>query len=260
MQRTDKAADAGKASAETLRNDGRPTLQLSESSQDSPESELAQIGYGIYTRLVSAIRSGQTPNTALQNESEAIYIKATDGQIVLNNSVYDQYFSAEIPAIGRYAQTFLDRSVAVIARISDEMLIHGADWLEFCHSGLTTRGENVMMRTYKKSLLGVGHPRMAILGVTRIERILESNDAARLQTLADTWRKFERLDTRDQGIAIGIAQGKKLKELAKEMNVSEKTIENRRSHVYKTLDIDGPTELVKLLVRIQDNGFQDLGL
>lgn len=235
-------------------------MELQDDNARSSESDLATLGFAVFERLVSAIRESRSPQDAINNVDEAVYVKSTDGLIVLNNGPYDRYFGGSVSAVGRYAESFLDDSLQLVAEASDELILRGCEYLEFGHSGRSSSGDIVALRTYKRSLLGVGHPKMAILGVTRIEHVTQSNYAEKVQSLAAAWRAFQELDARDQLIANGIAQGRKIKALAHELNVSEKTIENRRNVIYRTLGVDGPTALVKILVRLQDNGFQDFGL
>lgn len=221
---------------------------------------LSEIAMRVYQRIVRSIQDATSPQLALEDIEEAVYIKATDGQIVLSNPSYDANFAGNLTAIGRYAKTYLDNSIWTVANASDQLIVHGCPFVDFEHVGLNGRGENLKMRTYKKSLLGVGHPKMAILGVTRIDGVLEDVQSERIQSLSAAWSHFEKLDLRDQHIAKGISHGMKVKALAQELDVSEKTVENRRQVIYKTLSISGPTDLVRILVRLQDNGFSDFGL
>ncbi len=221
---------------------------------------LEQVSLEIYQRLVDSVRDATSPQAAVEGFVESVYVKATDGQIVISNQAYDTTFAGSVAAVGRNAKTYLDKSIWHVANASDELIIHGCSHVEFGHVGQTSAGETVAMLTYKRSLLGIGHPKMAVLGVTRIREVVDDGLANRIQSLAASWRQFEKLDARDQQIAKGIALGHKVKTLAKELEVSEKTVENRRQVVYRALSINGPTELVRILVRLQDNGFSDFGL
>lgn len=222
-------------------------------------SELTNLGHTLFERLVEAIRS--TSSEQLFGDVEdAVYVKSADGQIVLCNPAYDKIFGGDLKAVGRNASAFLDQSVFVLSKASDDLILSGADRLEFSHTGRNSAGDSLSMVTFKKSLLGMGHPRMAVLGVTRVEEVVPANQAAKIQSLNDAWKQFQTLDLRDRELAKGIVAGMKIRELAEQLDVSEKTVENRRNAIFRTLSIDGATDLVKIMVRLQDNGFCDFGL
>jgi DNA-binding CsgD family transcriptional regulator len=235
-------------------------LDTSAGQQASHQSSLTRLGFTIFDSLASALHASNPPQHVIDDVSEAVFVKSSDGQIVLSNQPYDHNFAGRVTAVGRNAETYLDKSVWLVANASDGLILNGCDYTEFAHSGLNSRGETIAMRTFKKSLLGIGHPRMAILGVIQIDSVVDANNVARIQDLTAYWRSFVAMDERDKIIAEGIASGKKVKDIAQELDVSEKTIENRRSIIYRNLSINGPTELVKVLVRLQDNGFSDFGL
>lgn len=226
-----------------------------------PDRSMQDIGQEVYQRLVAAVHDASiTPQEALSVAEVPMYVKTADGRLVLSNSQYDQFFAPDLSPVGRDTGKFLDHSILQVARISDDLILNGCEFAEFGHTGRSSNGDVLEMHTLKRSLLGIGHPTMAVLGITRIVRVTSDNNAARIQTLAGAWREFLQLHTRDQTIAIRIAQGAKIKAMAQELDVSEKTIENRRNVIYSALSVSGPTDLVKTMVRLQDNGFHDFGL
>lgn len=226
---------------------------------NTKQSELAKLGHSLYERLVEAIRSTSSEEL-FGDVQDAVCVKSADGQIVLSNQAYDKVFAGDLKAVGRNASAFLDQSLFVLSKASDDLILSGADRLEFSHTGQNNAGDSLSMVTFKKSLLGIGHPRMAILGVTRVEDVVPANQAAKIQTLNDAWKQFQKLDLRDREVAKGIVGGMRIRELAEQLDVSEKTVENRRNAIFRTLSVDGATDLVKIMVRLQDNGFCDFGL
>lgn len=224
------------------------------------ETQLSRVGHGIYEKLVDALNKSRSLGSVFDGVEDAAYVKSTDGQLVLSNVVYDQMFTGSVSAIGRYSYKYLDSSMMHLSRTSDELILNGCDFVEFEHGGRNSAGDTFSMRTFKKSLIGIGHPNMAILGVTRTLKRIQARALDKVHSLADAFREFSGLESRDQQIAISLAQGVKVKQLAGDLNVSEKTIENRRAVIYRALSLDGSAALVKTLVRLQDNGFGDFGL
>ena len=118
----------------------------------------------------------------------------------------------------------------------------------------------VMCRTFKRSMLGIGPPQLALFCVTQIMVTIECEDAQRVLNLSKRWRLFLDLDPRDQMIARLLGRGEKVRAIAAQVDVSEKTIDNRRNAILEHLSLANPHDLIKLMVRLQDNGFCDFGL
>ena len=116
------------------------------------------------------------------------------------------------------------------------------------------------MRSYKRSLLGLGHPTMAILVIARVLEVITNSGAIRLGSLMEQWKLFCKLDEIDRAIVVGVARGNSVADIAAQQSVSKKTIENHRSAILKTLELDSSVELIKLVVRLQENGFGDFGV
>ena len=139
------------------------------------------------------------------------------------------------------------------------MILAGCTNTIFEHAGRDVDGRSVLCRTYKQSLLGLGHSQLAIFGATKVMH-LESESAQKILDLARYWQLFQGLDGRDREIAKMLASGERIKTISQQFDVSEKTIDNRRNVILGQLSLVKPTELTKLLVRLQDNGFYDFGL
>ncbi len=214
----------------------------------------------VSTIVMRSIEEGVSLNSQFEDETDAIFIKTVDGKILHTNHVYCTLFSGQQIALGRHASSYLSQSINQIAHHSDEMLLAGAMVVQFDHIGHDTFGREVRLRTFKRTLLGVGHSTMAILGVTRLLDVVGNTEVFRLQSLKDQWRLFSQLDDLDRAIAIGVGQGITISEIAQNHSVTKKTIENHRNSILKTLHLNSSIDLVKLMVRLQENGFGDFGV
>lgn len=210
--------------------------------------------------VVTSLESGTQLGDQLKLEMDAVYIKSVEGKILMSNKAYESMFSDEKLTLGRPGSSYLTDSVLEVARLSDSMLLAGCQMLQFDHVGHDSAGRDVRFRTYKRSLLGMGHPTMAIIGITRLLEVIGNSGVIRLNTLKDQWKSFSQLDDFDRGIAIGLGRGISVGDIAAEHNVTKKTIENHRSAILKTLELNSPVELIKLVVRLQENGFGDFGV
>ena len=209
---------------------------------------------------MSSLESGTEIGDHMNNEIDAVYINAVDGTTLLANKAYEHLFSDKKSTLGRRASCYLTASLQEVNKHSDAMLLTGCQVIQFDHIGHDSMGRDVKFRTYKRSLLGMGHPTMAVLGVTRLIEVIGNSGLIRLKTLKEQWRMFSQLDDLDRAIAIGLGRGVSVSDIAAEHQVTKKTIENHRSAILKTLELDSAVDLIKLVVRLQENGFGDFGV
>ena len=222
--------------------------------------DFKQVIQRVCGEVLSSLESGTTLSERLKQEADAVYIKSVEGKILMSNRAYETMFSDEKLTLGRPGSSYLTDSVQEVARLSDNMLLTGCQVIQFDHVGHDSAGRDVRFRTYKRSLLGMGHPTMAIVGVTRLLEVIGNSGVIRLNTLKDQWKSFSQLDDFDRAIAIGLGRGISVGDIAAEHNVTKKTIENHRAAILKTLKLNSPVELIKLVVRLQENGFGDFGV
>lgn len=195
----------------------------------------------------------------LDSFPHAVCVKSSKGLVLHSNVQYQQVFGGELSAVGRLSQSYLDQTIVPVSKSSDDLILAGCTRMEFEHAGCDADGRSLQLRTYKQSLLGAGHPQLAIFSSSMITRV-EKASTQKILGLARHWQLFLRLDARDQEIAKMLAQGERIKTVSAQFDVSEKTIDNRRNVILSQLALSRPTELTKLLVRLQDNGFSDFGL
>lgn len=229
-----------------------------------PPTDNAVNFYSECIQLTATIRSAITTRTPVSSVIEGmpdfIYVKASDGTILVHNAAYEAMFSNRVPPTGRHSDSFLNDSIIPVSHGSDAMIVAGADELMFWHPGHDAEGRLVYFRTFKASLLGLGHPRKAILGISRVVSTNPNERLIKLLPLSQSWAMFNQLRDRDREIAAATARGERTKAIAERMSCSEKTVENSRNAVMKTLALESPAELIKLMVRLQDSGFSDFGL
>jgi DNA-binding CsgD family transcriptional regulator len=238
------------------------TITSGESFESSSDDAVKFFGEccEIAEKVRNAIEQRTPVISTIESIQDAVYIKACDGTLLVNNSTFEKRFADCVMPTGRQSSAFLNDSILPFSQNSDAMIIEGADQMMFSHPGRDLEGQLVCFRTFKASLLGFGHPRKAILGISRLLSVDPDDRAVRLMPLSQSWIKFCTLRDRDREIAAATARGERTKVIAERMSCSEKTVENSRNTVMKTLSLDSPAELIKLMVRLQDSGFSDFGL
>ncbi len=211
-------------------------------------------------KVRDAIRSRIPVGSVIEVGHDSVYVKAADGTVLAHNATYEAVFSGHVVPTGRNGELYLDETVAMVSRYSDQLVLAGADETMFWHPGRDSEGRATLFQTYKASLLGMGNPRKAILGISRVLSRDVDDRCQRLMPLNRSWFLFAAMKARDQQIAASIARGEKTKSIADKLSISEKTVENARGVILKKLSLEQPIDLVKLMVRLQDNGFCDFGL
>ncbi len=76
--------------------------------------------------------------------------------------------------------------------------------------------------------------------------------------LLSHWSRFRQLEPSEREIAICLARGMSPAEIAELQGVSKRTIELHRTAILNSLGLTQPVDLIKLLVRLQENGLEDL--
>lgn len=229
-----------------------------------PPSDDAAKFYQDCRKLAAIVRSAITSHDPIadliRDLPDHIFLKAADGTLLGNNTAYESMFANGVAPIGRQGEAFLHESILPFSRNSDAMILAGADDVMFWHSGRDSEGQLAWFRTFKASLLGLGHPCLAILGISRLISTDPDDRAMKLFPLSHSWALFSSLRDREREIAAATARGERTKLIAQRLDCSEKTVENSRNAVMKTLSLESPAELIKLMVRLQDSGFGDFGL
>ena len=198
----------------------------------------------------------------LKKEPISIYIKSSEMRVLYSNDAYRSVFAPDSIPVGRFGEAFLQETVVPISKASDTLILGGCSSAIFDHFGHDSDGHAMLFRTAKRSLVAIGHPSFAILGITSIQKILvdEADCVGKAALLSDKWNRLMRLDEDDRALAIMLAQGLSTSEIAQRRDVSKRTIENHRNTIVGAMGLGSQLELVKLLVRLQEKGFGDLGV
>ncbi len=214
-------------------------------------------GNAIYSVVANAIKNGDPLEDLLEPLPDAIYLTSRDGRLEWANSSFLYLFAGS-----------LDRSVQLppvditydpLARMSDDMIVGGCDALEFQYKSYDARHRAIILRTLKRSLAECGDPRIAIFGMTRVVEIVDPTGEDPVARIKRLWGCFQQLSERDQGVLTGLARGEKLKDVAKRMRITEKTVDNRRKAALKLLGLKSQVDLVAMFVRFHDKGYGNFG-
>ena len=191
---------------------------------------------------------------------DAIYLKNSERIIVETNEAFRRYFSPSYSPIGRNAISFLDKSILDVSEHTDLLILNGSTHLDCEHTARCGDGILYLLQTHKRTLAPLGNPGLSILGVTRTVSVIEEDEAHPRVHLAGQHLRFRSLDETDREICRLLGRGKKVREIADKLSLTSRAVEQRKRKLLEHFDLDQTIELVKLLVRLQDGGFIDLGL
>ena len=171
------------------------------------------------------------------------------------NQAYHDFFSHGMAAIGRVATSFLDNSVVRASEHSDALILEGAEYVEFEHDCIGPKNRWHRIRTYKRGLLKYPDEAFDILGISRpIAKECAPTQESR-DTIQEKYHAFKQLEISDRQICNLIAEGRSTKEIASALEVTPKTIENRRRKILESLDFEQVIEIVKMMVRFEERDF-----
>ncbi|WP_197356021.1 helix-turn-helix transcriptional regulator [Aureliella helgolandensis] len=217
--------------------------------------------------VIEAGKRSESVAVVLETCEYCAYIKGPQGNLLAANSVYDRVFGNGRPVAGRSPEAFLDDSTLTISQASDQMIAGGCTLIVFDHVGNSATADGatrdgggqsrIQYRTIKKSLQGLGIPGFACLGVTRVIGTLPP---ARNTRLGAAWKMFCSFPKRTQQLAVMLARGESQRVISKKLSISTRTLASQRAHVLQSLGVVNTHELSRLLVRVQDAGYEDLGL
>ncbi len=111
-----------------------------------------------------------------------------------------------------------------------------------------------LIRTFRLNLEQFNDDAFRILGVSRpVSFVDEENDGVPL--VEQQFIKFMGMSPIEKRISTLFTNGLSTKEIGAMLDLSGKTIENRRKNILQGLGLIKPVDLVKLLVRFEERGF-----
>ena len=133
------------------------------------------------------------------------------------------------------------------------MLLAGIEELQFTYEYVGVCGNRYLLQNYKRSLLDYHDGAYEILCISRPVQWEETRQHSK-DSLLGNHRSFLRLDDKAKLVCKMTSEGHSLKEIASVLDVSVKTVENRRRMVLQEFQLENVVEIVKMLVRFEERG------
>jgi DNA-binding CsgD family transcriptional regulator len=189
----------------------------------------------------------------LDDIDDPVYLKDHNSRLTHANSMYIRFFLNGETQIGQPTRMFLDQSLQTVSKHSDQMIFNGVTALSFDHYGNGPNNAWYQFTTYKFDLRSYGQKAFSILGISRpiaFEGTKEqSSNAIEIQ-----FHLFDELPAESQRVMKLISTGLSTKEIASLMDLSKRTIDNRKSEMMKLFGLQNTIELAVLLVRFEERG------
>ncbi|WP_146444263.1 helix-turn-helix transcriptional regulator [Botrimarina colliarenosi] len=203
---------------------------------------------------------GGSDFSGLSQFDECIYLKNSDGVVVFSNEAHQRHFSHHGSPVGRTSQSYLEPTMAARGEKIASLLQEGCVYVECEFSGPCPDGCFYRIVSHKRSLKALESPGLAILGVLRLNRQDDGNDVTQQIDLVSASTRFRELSDRDQEMCRLTALGISSRELGERLGMTTRGIELRKQKAFAKLGVAKAVDLARLLTRLQDRGYLDLGL
>lgn len=220
----------------------------------------------VVDRVYSAIASDAITNDPeafqdLNSHEDIVVLKNREGMFVYANERCRTFYSPEQSPLGRHGSSFFRSAELInISRRTDDLILGGSSSVAIEFTGPSFDGRTYLHRAVKRDLSPLSNPGLVILCVSRIEALLDGVDVPPQIKLGEKYNLFKALDERDREICRQVGLGVTTSKMAEQFGMTSRGVEVRKRKILKSLDLPRTIDMVKLLVRLQDNGFLDLGL
>lgn len=221
-------------------------------------ASLTEVVKWVYDVIRDGMAAGEDRFDALDEVEECVSIKNSEGVLVYCNTAHRQTMSPHASPLGRTAHSYLDSITAQRSEAVEQLIGESCPFVELEHAGCGPDGAYTRFHACKRNLRTLGNPGLAVLSVVRV--VERDEDAAKRLDLVTQSEKFRELSERDQQICRQTALGVSSRELAELFGMTTRAIELRKQKAFAHLGVDKAVDLTRLLVRLQDRGYLDLGL
>jgi DNA-binding CsgD family transcriptional regulator len=142
----------------------------------------------------------------------------------------------------------------------ESLIFDGAPFVICENVGVGLNGATYHVVAHAASLKSLNAPGLAILGVMKLTVRDDRKNIVKQTDLTVTYAKFRELNTRDQDICRQTALGVSSRELGESLDMTTRGVELRKQKIFAKLGVAKAVDLARLLTRLQDNGFIDMGL
>lgn len=212
---------------------------------------------GISAALKRWHQADQRQPLDLDSFESMVAIKNSSRVITFENVAFRRHMMNNNSAIGSTQDSHFSPHLANTSADSDRLILNGVISLDIEYLGLWEDGRTVIMRTFKRRLDELKSPNYAIIAISRVKEYVGSTEATKRKSLNALLSILLGLDETDRAICRGYAMGDSTKDIASRVGLTTKAVENRRHKIMNLMGIQKPIDIVKILVRLEENGLID---
>jgi hypothetical protein len=208
----------------------------------------------IFDYLIHWHRAGGNVEANLDRFESMVAVKNTKRILTMSNLPFRTAFAGGRSVVGRGSETVLSGQVSSISGNSDQLLIDGVEWLEMEHLDYWDGVDQCLFVVHKRRLDEIKDPDYAILVISRVKSKVIHADQRKVLKLTEIAAIINQLGPIDLAICRGCERGDSLKEIAASVNLTTRSVENHRQRIMESLGFTRPVEIVKVMVRLEENG------
>lgn len=200
------------------------------------------------------IEHGSLSGLSLDNFESLVLIKNIQLVVMLENANFKRYVALGKSTEGLQTEQIFSPHVNHVYQLSDQLILDGAISLQVEHLSPWESNRTVTMVTYMKRLEDLKNPACAIIAISRAKDFVRSIGIERRLSLNEALVLLQKLDDKDRTICNSLYDGDTTKETADSLGMTSRAVELRRQRILDLLGFERPIEIVKLLVRLEENG------
>ena len=194
----------------------------------------------------------------LDGFESAIAIKNNQRAIVHENIAFKELVLQGTSVVGTTLDRSLPPHVSRIAAQTDRVLIEGAESVQTEFSCRCRDEKSRKIVVYKRRLDEIPDPKYSLLIIGRSLGFVDTPSVQQRHSLCELLSLLQQLDPIDLAICRNYAMGESTKDIATIVGLTPRTVENHRQKIMDLFGFSRPIEIVKMLVRLEENGMIEL--
>ncbi len=198
--------------------------------------------------------SQDTTALSLSLVEACVSIKSSERIIVFANEAFRYFISQDSTVVGKNESSFAFSKDAELAKQTDELIIGGIQSVDCEHVGRDAQGRAYTFRTFKCKLISPNDNCEYIFTMFRPLAIVGRSSSENGRPLSELHAMFLSLDTIDQTICRLDAQGELTKEIAANVGLTSRSIENRRKKMQEFFRVERGMDVIRITIRLEEHG------
>ncbi len=190
----------------------------------------------------------------LSQVEACVSIKTSERIVVYANEAFRYFLSKDSNVVGKNDKAFVYSKDAELVKQTDELILGGTQSVDCEHVGRDAHGKAYTFRTFKCKLRSSVDKNEFIFTMFRPIALLGKSSFESVKTLSELHALFLSLDAIDQTICRLDAHGELTKEIAANVGLTSRSIENRRKKMQELFQVERGIEIIRITIRLEEHG------